>query len=477
MTRLPFVVEIDRPLSVMDSLRAARGWRSPVLFDSSLVRPPLGRYSSLSADPVDRFQVDDIAPGASPFVPLRDKLRSFGPLGTPEGLGGFTGGAAGYLGYELGHAFERLPRPACDELEFPTLFAGIYDWSLVWDHVARRQWLVSTGYPETDERRRLQRAEARAAEILARLTDPPLRAESGTSAPLANAAIQSPRHALAALPTLESNFDREGYRRAVAAVVEYIRSGDIFQANLSQRLMIPFAGDPVELYGVLRRVNPAPFSGFLADGDWAIASASPERFLRLDGDEVETRPIKGTRRRWHDRPEADLFRGDDLRESEKDAAENVMIVDLLRNDLSRVCRPGSIRVPRLCGLEIYQTVQHLVSEVRGRLTEGRDFWDLLAATFPGGSITGAPKVRAMEIIAELERVARGPYCGSMFYSGFDGRSDSNILIRTFAIRRGWAQCSVGGGVVVQSDPEAEYAETIHKAAGMVNALREYARQS
>ena len=476
MTSLPLVVEVDPPLPVIDSLRAAGDWSSPILFDSSLVRPPLGRYSSLSTDPVDRFQIDDVAPGADPFGPLREKLRAFGTLETPDGLGCFVGGAAGYLGYELGQAFERLPRPTCDELEFPKLFAGIYDWSLVWDHVSRRQWLVSTGYPETDERRRRGRAEARAAEVLSHLRDAALRAESAAATSGERAEIRSPRHPLAALPGLESNFDREGYQRAVAAVTEYIRAGDIFQANLSQRLMYPFAGDPVELYAKLRRVNPAPFSGFLAHDDWAIASASPERFLRLDGDEVETRPIKGTRRRWHDRPEADLFRGDDLRESEKDIAENVMIVDLQRNDLSRVCRPGSIRVPRLCGLEIYETVQHLVSEVRGRLTGGRDFWDLLAATFPGGSITGAPKVRAMEIIAELEGVARGPYCGSLFYSGFDGRSDSSILIRTFAIRRGWAQCSVGGGVVVQSDPESEYAETIHKAAGMLNALREFAKR-
>ncbi|HTI50705.1 MAG TPA: anthranilate synthase component I family protein, partial [Planctomycetaceae bacterium] len=216
--------------------------------------------------------------------------------------------------------------------------------------------------------------------------------------------------------------------------------------------------------------NPAPFGGYFACDDWVIASASPERFVCVAEGEVETRPIKGTRRR-PPAPEADLFTRDELRESEKDQAENVMIVDLLRNDLSRVCRPGSIRVPALCRVETYETVQHLVSEIRGRLRSEKTAWDLIPAVFPGGSITGAPKVRAMEIIAELEPTARGPYCGSLFYIGFDGRADSNILIRTFTVRNGWIQCPVGGGIVAQSDPAAEYAETWHKAEGMLGALR------
>jgi para-aminobenzoate synthetase component 1 len=267
-----------------------------------------------------------------------------------------------------------------------------------------------------------------------------------------------------------SNFSRGEYLQAVERVIEYIRAGDIFQANLSQRLWAQARCSPRELYGRLRECNPAPFAGYFAHDDWAVLSSSPERFLRVEDGLVETRPIKGTRQR-RPVPEADLFTRDELRESEKDRAENVMIVDLLRNDLSRVCRPGSIRVPKLCAVETYETVQHLVSEVRGELRAGRDYWDLLAAAFPGGSITGAPKVRAMEVITALERVARGPYCGSLFYCGFDGRADSSILIRTFVQRDGWVQCSVGGGIVAQSDPEAEYAETLHKAAGMLRALR------
>lgn len=235
--------------------------------------------------------------------------------------------------------------------------------------------------------------------------------------------------------------------------------------------MYPSVEPPLELYQRLRTRNPAPFGGCFFRDDWAVLSASPERFIQLNRGIAETRPIKGTRSRPND-PQVDLFTADELRESEKDVAENLMIVDLLRNDLSRVCRSGSIRVPQLCEVENYETVQHLVSVVQGELKPGHDAWDLLRATFPGGSITGAPKVRAMEIIAELEQVARGPYCGSLFYVGFDGRCDSNILIRTFVVRRGWVQCSVGGGVTVKSDAAAEYNETLHKAAGMLRVWEE-----
>ncbi len=271
------------------------------------------------------------------------------------------------------------------------------------------------------------------------------------------------------LAGLLSNFSRDDYLRAVARAIEYIYAGDVFQVNLSQRLLYPATGDPLELYLRLRERNPAPFAGYFAHDDWVVASASPERFVCVNDGEVETRPIKGTRSR-RSGPEADLFTRDELRESEKDQAENVMIVDLLRNDLSRVCAPGSVRVPELCRVETYETVQHLVSEVRGRLAGGKSAWDLLRAVFPGGSITGAPKVRSMEIIAELEPTARGPYCGSLFYVGYNGEADSSILIRTFTIRNGWIQCPVGGGIVAQSDPAAEYEETLVKAEGMLRAL-------
>jgi para-aminobenzoate synthetase component 1 len=269
---------------------------------------------------------------------------------------------------------------------------------------------------------------------------------------------------------LLSNFDHAAYLAAVERVIELICAGDVFQANLSQRLLFPAKRPALQQYLSLQKKNPAPFAGYFAHRDWAILSASPERFLQLRNGTVSTRPIKGTRQRGSV-PEADLYRRDELRESEKDRAENVMIVDLLRNDLSRVCRPGSIRVPELCMVETYETVSHLVSEIQGELEEGRGFWDLIEATFPGGSITGAPKIRAMQIISELEQVARGPYCGSLFYLGFDGTADSNILIRTMTQRGGWLSFPAGGGIVAQSNPEEEYQETLHKVRGLVQSLQ------
>jgi para-aminobenzoate synthetase component 1 len=277
-------------------------------------------------------------------------------------------------------------------------------------------------------------------------------------------------HPLPLLPGLLSNFTREQYLAAVRRAVEYVHAGDCFQVNVSQRLLHPAALAPLELYRRLRECNPAPFAGYLDLGDFAVASASPERFVRVANGEVETRPIKGTRPRGAT-PEEDRARAEELLRSAKDRAENVMIVDLLRNDLGRVCAYGSVRVAAVCRLESYRHVHHLVSAVRGRLRPGLGPVDLLRASFPGGSVTGAPKVRAMQIIAELEPTARGPYCGCLGYVGFDGSADTNILIRTFTVGRGWVQFPVGGGVVADSAPEEEYEETLHKAEGLLRALR------
>jgi para-aminobenzoate synthetase component 1 len=268
---------------------------------------------------------------------------------------------------------------------------------------------------------------------------------------------------------LWSNFTADEYRRTVQRAIDYIHAGDIFQVNLAQRLLFPAGGDPLSLYLRLRQRNPATFAAWFDLGEVQIASASPERLVSVRDRQVEARPIKGTRRRTA-RPEADLFAGDDLKASDKDRSENVMIVDLLRNDLSRVCLPDSVRVTQLCGLETYAFVQHLVSAVSGTLRPECTAIDLVRAVFPGGSITGAPKVRAMEIIAELEPTARGAYCGSLGYVGFDGWMDLSILIRTITAARGWWQLPVGGGIVAQSSPEQEYEETWHKAAGLLRAL-------
>jgi para-aminobenzoate synthetase component 1 len=268
---------------------------------------------------------------------------------------------------------------------------------------------------------------------------------------------------------LRSTFTHRGYLTAVTRVREYILAGDIFQANLSQRFEAPLREAPWPLYRRLREINPAAFGAYMDCGDFQVLSVSPERFLRLSGTQVETRPIKGTRPRGLG-PMHDAMLGRVLSESDKDRAENVMIVDLLRNDLSRVCRPGSVRVPELFSLEHHPTVHHLVSTVVGELEPPADAVALVRATFPGGSITGAPKVRAMEIIAELEPTRRGVYCGSLGYLGADGEMDTSIAIRTCVTTNDRVYFQAGGGIVADSDPEQEYRETLDKARGIIRAL-------
>jgi para-aminobenzoate synthetase component 1 len=281
----------------------------------------------------------------------------------------------------------------------------------------------------------------------------------------------APQYATGRREGLTSNFSRNGYLEATRRCIEYIHAGDVFQVNLSQRLLHQATDDSIRLYRRLRERNPAPMAAYLDLGDSQVLSASPERFVRVVDRVVQTRPIKGTRTRTI-RPEADLFAGDDLKQSEKDRAENVMIVDLMRNDLARVCRPQSVEVTQLCELETFAYVQHLVSTVTGRLRDDCSSLELLRAAFPGGSVTGAPKIRAMEIIAELEPTVRGPYCGSIGYVSFDGSMDTSILIRTITAAGGWWQLPVGGGIVAQSNPELEYEETWHKAEGLLRAVAE-----
>ncbi len=472
----PLVQELAAYPNVGEALRAFSGQANVLLLESILKRGHVGQYSFLVADPFEFFELQQARHGSDPFAQIRQRFSRFAAASV-EGLPPFQGGVAGLLSYELGHAWEQLPTPPFDEFRLPAMCVGLYDWVIGWDHTADRSWIISHGWPEIEATRRVDRAAKRlqwVQETLQKASGSRNAEPREKPCPVPNpefrdAAASAPRFPAPGPKGLLSDFSRDDYLRAVQRTIEYIDAGDIFQANLSQRLLIPQHRTPIELYERLRCFNPAPFAGCFLHGDWAVVSASPERFVCVRDGEVETRPIKGTRQRRMG-PEADLFTRDELRESGKDQAENVMIVDLLRNDLSRVCRPGTIRVPQLCSVETYETVQHLVSEVRGQLVADRDVWDLFAAVYPGGSVTGAPKVRAMQIIAELEPTARGPYCGSLFYAGFDGTLDSNILIRTFVCRNGWIQCPVGGGIVAQSDPAAEYEETLHKAEGMLRAL-------
>jgi para-aminobenzoate synthetase component 1 len=473
--RLPLIEELLPAPNPWDLFQCLQGSAHLLFLDSALADPTLGRYSYLTADPFDwlcsRGQRVRLANEASvrqpadPFAVLAERLARY-PAVPIAGLPPFQGGAAGLFSYDLCHHLERLPRPRFDEFEVPDLAVGFYDWVIAFDHVRERAWLISTGFPETTPSRRRQRAEQRLAEVKRRLSERGASHKSATR----RIEIRAPRWPIPGVPGLGSNFNRAGYLAAARRAIEYVHAGDCFQVNLSQRLLYPQDRLPAELYRRLRERNAATFAGYFDLGEFVIASASPERFLRVAEGEVETRPIKGTRPRGIT-PEEDQAQSEELLHSAKDRAENVMIVDLLRNDLGRVCRYGSVRVPAVCRLESYRFVHHLVSEVRGQLREGLGPVDLLRAAFPGGSVTGAPKIRAMEIIAELEPTARGPYCGSLAYLGFDGSMDSNLLIRTFTLGRGWVQFPVGGGIVADSDPEQEYAETWHKAEGLVRALR------
>jgi para-aminobenzoate synthetase component 1 len=440
-----------------------------LFLDSALRHSKLGRYSFIAADPFEFLEVP--VGGAGGLDRLQQRLATMTAESVPE-LPPFQGGAAGLFSYDLGRQLETLPAPRYDEFQAPSLAVGLYDLVIAFDHDQDLAWIVSQGLPETDPLRRQRRAKRRldeAREWLQRQPRHPATIRRRSQSPAVRPDELAPQFPVRAPQGLTSNFCEAEYLRTVRRAIQYIYAGDIFQVNLAQRLLFPAADDPVALYLRLRRRNPAPFAGYFDLGDFQIVSASPERFVQVRDGEVETRPIKGTRRRTAC-PEADLFAGDELRQSEKDRAENVMIVDLLRNDLSRVCRPESVVVTQLCRLETYQYVQHLVSAVRGRLRGGVGPVDLVRAAFPGGSITGAPKVRAMEIIAELEPTARGAYCGSLGYVGFDAALDLSILIRTITAGRGWWQAPVGGGIVAQSDPRREYEETWHKAEGLLRAL-------
>jgi para-aminobenzoate synthetase component I len=378
----------------------------------------------------------------SPFELLREELGELTP--SAPGLP-FSGGAVGYFGYDLGRQLERIPAIAAADIAMPDLAIGLYDWAVVVDHDARRTWLVGGGRDE--------RTFASWDELVGRLSaEPP-------PDPAPFRVLGRPK----------SNLGREPYAAAFRAVQEHIRAGDCYQVNLTQRFDARAEGDAWHAYVRLRELNPAPFAAYLDLPDGKIVSSSPERFLRLRDGHVETKPIKGTRPRSKD-PQRDRALAEELRASAKDRAENVMIVDLLRNDLGKVCVPGSVRASKLFDVESFASVHQLVSTVEGRLAGGKHALDLVAACFPGGSITGAPKVAAMKIIEELEPQRRSVYCGSIGYIGFDGNMDTNIAIRTLVQQGDRVYTWAGGGVVADSNVDAEYQESLDKAAAMLAVM-------
>ena len=462
LERLP-ALDAVAPLDAAERLRGLPGL---VLMESA--RPGRrARWSYLAADPLATIEAPDEGP--DPFAGARRLLRRL----APGRLGGdappWTGGLAGYLSYDLGRRLERLPSLAADDQALSELRLGLYDLVIAWDRRLGAAWLVGRAVDGD-----LERLRHRLERLLVRLpaSPPEPEAPGRPSELVGSSSVAGPGSTSSDIPTtFVSDTDRATFEAMVERVREEIARGEIYQANVARRLVAAFDGDPWLVYRRLRTGDPVTHAAYLDLGERrAILSASPEPFLALDAEgRVATDPIKGTRPRGAT-PEADRALACELLASDKDRAENVMIVDVLRNDLGRVCLRGSVRVPRLCRLERTGAVQHLVSTVTGQLAPGMDAFDLLAASFPGGSITGAPKIRAMEVIEALEPVRRGPYTGAALWIGADGAMGSSILIRTFVADGRRLTLHVGGGMTWRSDPAEEYDETVAKARGPLSAL-------
>lgn len=458
-------VTISSPQALIRALRLP-GKGPFVLLDSAGGSPELCRYSFLAWDP--RLEVA-IRGGAAtvtgpagcheertpdPFAFLRELLRGLAPEAgpaPPHAGPPAWGGAFGLTGYDAGRYIEKLPSLAADDLGLPELHF-IFPRKLVcYDHERQRAHVFIEDPAPGDMK-------AVAAALME---------QTAAVAPVRPASLE--RHAFSLSAATRSNMTRESFKHMVRRAKEYIAAGDIFQSNLSQRLELAYDGDSLHLYEALRVVNPSPFAGYLDFGDYQVISSSPERLVQLEGRRAQTRPIAGTRRRGADFAE-DTSLEAELNLDPKERAEHIMLVDLERNDLGRVCDYGSVEVDELMVNEAYSHVIHIVSNVRGTLHESKDALDLLKAMFPGGTITGCPKVRCLEVIDELEPVRRGPYTGSFGYIGYNGNMDMNIIIRTLVRRGDTAYAQAGAGIVADSDPEREYRESLRKAEAMVRAV-------
>ncbi len=486
---IPLAAEIDAPgLSPLSALQTLRPAGYPVLLESSRMNDRSGRYSFVTADPYLIFKsrgemVELVLPETpagkygrratmkrKPLLKLRELLNNFRTARIP-GLPPFTGGAVGFLSYDFVHQFEKLPRTAVSDLDIPEAYFIFVDLVVAFDHILNKVWvIVNPGAREQELGfRRLEpgqwgalydKASERLAATIAKLDAAPVQDNASSI----GGKQAGPRI------DLVPNLTQAEFESIVRRCKEYIAAGDIYQANLSQRLSASLGdADPFRLYKILRAINPSPFAAFLDFGDLQMVSSSPERLIRLREGIADTRPIAGTRRRGADHAETREL-SVELLTNEKERAEHIMLLDLERNDLGRVCEYGTVVVDEMMVIEDYSHVIHIVSNVRGKLTPGRDAFDLVRAVFPGGTITGVPKVRCMEIIDELEPVARGPYTGSIGYFSSAGDMDLNIIIRTFVVKEGVAHIQVGAGIVADSDPAREYFETLQKAEALKNAL-------
>lgn len=434
------------------------------LLDSSLRHNADGRYSFVGFDPFEIFSDK----GKNSMGELKKRFwsykKNFGRIPTP-----LPCGAVGYFGYDFGLTLEKIRLQATDDLCLPDCFFGFYDAVITLDHLENKLHVFSTGLPEKRASLRKARAHERVKKIITALS----RNSFEKRRPVNRIARFLSEQAF--VQHFQSNFTKEEYFKAVRKALNYIADGDIYQVNLSQRFALSLpAHRVIDRYGIfksLREVSPSSFGGYMDCGDFQILSSSPERFLRLQDGIVQTRPMKGTRSRGNNLQE-DRRLKKELLLSKKDQAELLMITDLERNDLGRVCRYGSVKVKEMRALEQYATVFQTTSLVEGFLENGRDCFDLILACFPGGSITGCPKIRAMEIIEELEPTRRAVYTGSLGYMGFEGSMDFNILIRTLLLRKKKIYFHVGGGIVSDSSPSLEYHETLVKANAMAQSLQE-----
>ena len=454
MNIIPVIKEIPFPIKPLDASAVIQGHPYPFFLDSSFDLKGLGRYSFLGASPYKIIRSKGKTVEAETFYGnyryqgdvfdfIGEELKRFS-IASDHHIPFLLGGV-GYFSYDLLHLLEEIPSKNTDDTGLLDCHIAFYDTSIAFDHYENKGYVVSVTENKLDE----------VIELLKKV---------GEAHPTLTG------HRPPTTGHYNSNFTREDYIKAVQKAKEYIAAGDIYQVNLSQRFSTEIDISPYDLYLRLREASPAPFSAYLDFGKAAVLSSSPERFLKVDGGYIETRPIKGTRPRG-DSAEKDERLKRELEVSDKDRAEHIMIVDLERNDLGRVCKYGTVRVEENMTVESFAQVHHMVSSVTGELKKGVSLMDIIKATFPGGSITGAPKVRAMEIIEELEPTKRGVYTGSIGYIGFNGKMDLNIAIRTMLVTDEKVHFSVGGGIVADSDPEAEYQETLDKAKGMLEALK------
>ncbi len=447
---------IRRPLPYLpDSYRyfsRIRPLGMAVWLDSCQPAAPSGRFDILSAGPVATFSFHQQHDAGCPFAQLEALLAEHrvSSHSTPDLP--FCGGALGHFGYDLGRTVEALPALAENDMQFPDMQIGIYLWAVIVDHQQQRCELVMQ--PSLDESTQA---------LIERQLTTPVRTKD-TENPFE---LSYP---------FRANVTADQYQQRLSAIDEYIHAGDCYQVNFAQRFSSEFKGDPLQAYMKLREKAPVPFAAYIESPAGAVLSLSPERFLQLDNGEVSTKPIKGTRP-THANPIENQAEIDDLLSSTKDRAENLMIVDLLRNDLSKVCEFGSIKVPALFALESYANVHHLVSTVTGQLDNDKSAVELLRSCFPGGSITGAPKLRAMEIIEELEPHRRSVYCGSIGYISFCGRMDTSITIRTLLLENNRIHCWAGGGIVADSKIDEEYQETFNKVNNLLHCLEDTQKQT